>query len=152
MASFIMVYTSITGNTEAMAQAISEGVKENGHEIKLIDSYEAHATELIKYDGILIGTFTWGAGELPDEMLDFYDELFKVDLTGKKAAVFGSFDSLYGDNGIAVDIIIEALQKQGAAVIADGYKIELTPTAEQLEECKDFGKWFSDQVTQVEHP
>jgi len=148
MAHFVIVYASITGNTEAMAKAIAEGIKQNGYQVDQIIAYDAHASDLNQYDGVLIGTYTWGTGELPDEMLDFYDELQVVDLSGKKAAVFGSYDSLYGDDGIAVDIMIEALTKQGADVIADGYKIELTPNAEQLEACAAFGRWFSDQVTQ----
>lgn len=151
MAAFIMVYTSMTGNTEAMAKAIAEGIQGEGFDIKIVDSYDAHASELTDYDGILVGTFTWGSGDLPDEILDFYEELFKVDLTGKKAAVFGSYDSLYGDDGIAVDIMMETLEKRGASVIADGFKIELTPSPEQLEECKAFGKWFSEQFTPVEN-
>ena len=151
MATFIMVYTSMTGNTEMMANAIAEGIREAGHEIKQLDSYDAHASDVLPYDGILVGTFTWGSGDLPDEMLDFYGELFKVDLTGKKAVVFGSYDSLYGDDGMAVDTMIETLRKRGANVVADGFKIELTPSPEQLEECKGFGKWFTEQFTPVQN-
>ncbi|KFZ42161.1 flavodoxin [Anoxybacillus flavithermus] len=146
MAKVIMVFTSMTGNTEEMAEAIAEGVREQGVELDVKEVLDATATELEKYDGILLGAYTWGDGELPDDFLDFYDELDDVDLTGKKAAVFGSCDSSYEKYGAAVDILTEKLQERGAEVVLQGLKIELTPTNEEKQLCMAFGKEFSKQL------
>jgi flavodoxin I len=145
MTKFIMVYASMTGNTEAMVHAIAESIQEFGIELTLVDGYDADASQLRLYDGILIGTYTWNAGDLPDEMMDFYEDLLQEDLTGKKAAVFGSFDSMYGDNGAAIDTFISALKKAGAEVTTEGLKVELAPSAQDLAVCKAFGKTFVDQ-------
>lgn len=142
MAKVIMVFTSMTGNTEEMAEAIAEGVREQGAELDVKEVLDATATELEEYDGILLGAYTWGDGELPDDFLDFYDELDDVDLTGKKAAVFGSCDSSYEKYGAAVDILIEKLQERGAEVVLDGLKVELTPTNEEKQLCRLFGRDF----------
>ncbi|EPZ38834.1 MULTISPECIES: flavodoxin [Anoxybacillus] len=146
MAKVIMVFTSMTGNTEEMAEAIAQGVREQGVELDVKEVLDATATELEQYDGILLGAYTWGDGELPDDFLDFYDELDDVDLTGKKAAVFGSCDSSYEKYGAAVDILIEKLQERGAEVVLEGLKIELTPTNEDKQLCIAFGREFSKQL------
>jgi flavodoxin I len=72
---------------------------------------------------------------LPDELLDFHEDLGKLDLSGKKAAIFGSFDWLYGDGGVAVDIVKEALRTQGAEIVQDELKVELIPTPEDKKKC-----------------
>lgn len=146
MAKVIMVFTSMTGNTEEMAEAIAEGVREQGAELDVKEVLDATATELEEYDGILLGAYTWGDGELPDDFLDFYDELDDVDLTGKKAAVFGSCDSSYEKYGAAVDILIEKLQERGAEVVLEGLKVELTPTKEEKQLCIAFGRNFAKQL------
>lgn len=146
MANFIMVYTSMTGNTKAMADGLAEGIRKAGYDVRMEESDNFDAKELENYDGILVGTYTWGDGELPDEMLDFYEDLENVNLLGKKAIVFGSFDSIYGDNGIAVDIMMEQLKKQGAELIYEGFKIELDPDPDELENCRILGKWFAETV------
>lgn len=141
-----MIFTSMTGNTEEIAEAIAEGVREQGIELEVKEVLDATATELEQYDGILLGAYTWGDGELPDDFLDFYDELDDVDLTGKKAAVFGSCDSSYEKYGAAVDILIEKLQERGAEVVLAGLKIELTPTNEEKQLCIAFGRDFAKQL------
>lgn len=146
MAKVIMVFTSMTGNTEEMAEAIAEGVREQGAELDVKEVLDATATELEEYDGILLGAYTWGDGELPDDFLDFYDKLDSVDLTGKKAAVFGSCDSSYEKYGAAVDILIEKLQERGAEVVLEGLKVELTPTNEEKQLCIAFGRNFAKQL------
>lgn len=136
----------MTGNTEEMAEAIAEGVREQGIELDVKEVLDAVAVELEQYDGILLGAYTWGDGELPDDFLDFYDELDDVDLTGKKAAVFGSCDSSYEKYGAAVDILIEKLQERGAEVVLEGLKVELTPTNEEKQLCIAFGRNFAKQL------
>lgn len=142
MAKLIMVYASMSGNTEDMAKEIEETIEHSGESIDVFEAFETDASVIQHYDGILIGTYTWGDGELPDELLDFYDELAELDLSGKKAAVFGSFDWSYGDGGIAVDIMREALEKQGAEIVEKDLKVELDPEPQDRVECRSFAKSF----------
>lgn len=140
--NIVMIYASMTGNTEEMADVIASGVRAGGMELVVKEVVEANATDMQQYDAILLGVYTWGDGELPDEFLDFYDEMENLDLSGKKAAVFGSCDSSYPNYGAAVDILIEKLQQLGCEVILDGLKIELTPQPDEKEQCKQFGTTF----------
>ncbi|SIR73546.1 flavodoxin I [Peribacillus simplex] len=144
MSKIIIIFASMSGNTEEMANAIAEGITEisdvNIEKIDIMDGPEASI--LGDYDGILLGAYTWGDGELPDDYLDFYEELDHIDLTGKKAAVFGSCDSSYTQYGAAVDILNEKLREKGAVIVLEGLKVELTPDDEDIKNCQNFGGDF----------
>ncbi|MCC3358485.1 flavodoxin [Bacillus sp. REN16] len=142
----ILVYASMSGNTELMATYIAEGVKEKGVQLDVKECFEIGPEELVSYDGIIIGSYTWGEGELPDELLDFYDEMEHLDFRYKKSAVFGSGSTLYSNYGGAVDLLAEKLKARGAEVIADPLKVELTPNEEDELICKEFGRQFAEKL------
>ncbi|MDM5187667.1 flavodoxin [Bacillus sp. DX4.1] len=143
MSKLVMIFASMSGNTEEMADHIAGTIRETGKEIEVIDMMTMpEASVLEGYDGIILGAYTWGDGELPDDFLDFYDEMEEIDLAGKKAAVFGSCDSAYPKYGAAVDILVEKLQECGAEVVLEGLKVELTPEEEDVEKCLQFGAEF----------
>ncbi|HIW33109.1 MAG TPA: flavodoxin [Candidatus Paenibacillus intestinavium] len=139
MTKVIIVYSSLTGNTEEMSELIESGVKTAGIEVVRKDAYDAKAAELLQYDGIIIGAYTWGDGELPDEFLDFYEDLEELDLSGKKAAVFGSGDSSYDHYCGAVDIIEHKLRELGADIVHESLKFEYNASNEELEQGKTIG-------------
>jgi len=143
MSKIIMVLASMTGNTQEMADFIAEGVREEGVELEVKEVLDANALELESYGGILLGAYTWGDGELPDEFLDFYDDMDSLNLRGKKAAVFGSCDSAYEHYGAAVDILIDKLKGLGADIVQEGLKVELAPSSNEAEICKNFGRAFA---------
>lgn len=113
----LIVYASMTGNTEEIANQIGKGIQESGVIVEIKDILEVDVTEIQDYDGILLGAYTWGEGDLPDEFLDFYDEMNTLNLSGKTAAAFGSCDSSYEYWGGAVDILAAKLMELGADVV-----------------------------------
>lgn len=139
MTKVIVVYASLTGNTEEMAEAITAGAREAGLEVTLKEAYDAKAADLEQYDGIILGAYTWGDGELPDEFLDFYEDMESLDLSGKQAAVFGSGDTSYPDYCGAVDIIEKKLKELGAEIIAESLKFEYNASDEEKEQGKAIG-------------
>jgi flavorubredoxin len=85
MSEILMVFASMTGNTEEMANAIAEGIQEAGKALEINDIIEIpSASKLEKFDGILLGSYTWGEGDLPDEFLDIFEEMGEINLSGKK--------------------------------------------------------------------
>nr|WP_295970857.1 flavodoxin [uncultured Bacillus sp.] len=143
MAKIVLIYASMSGNTEMMAEEVVKGIREAGEEVKVIDVMNGvFAKELLDFDGIILGSYTWGDGELPDDFLDFFEEMDSIDLTGKKAAVFGSGDTGYNYFCAAVDILMEKLQKRGAEVYPNGIRVDLTPSEEDEEACRNLGKNF----------
>ncbi|MCY9664152.1 flavodoxin [Paenibacillus alginolyticus] len=142
MSRIIIVFASMTGNTEEMADAIAEGLKEAGIEPVVKNVVDTNAKEITHYDGIILGSYTWGDGDLADDFLDFYDEMDSILLDGKKAAVFGSCDSSYSEYGAAVDTLVKKLKELGAEVTLEGLKIELSPSKDDKALCRNFGKQF----------
>jgi flavodoxin I len=145
MGTNLLVYASMTGNTEEMANLIVEGMREAGATVEQKDILEVDAAELQNYDGILLGTYTWGDGDLPDEFLDFYEEMDALNLTGKRAAVFGSCDSSYENRGRAVDLLMEKLKELGAAIVLEQLKIDLSPSKAEKKQCMEYGQLFVEK-------
>jgi len=135
----MIVYSSLTGNTEEMSEIIESGVLEAGIEVARKDAYDAKASELLEYDGIIIGAYTWGDGELPDEFLDFFEEMEGLDLSGKKAVAFGSGDTCYAHYCGAVDIIEAKLRELGAEIVHESLKFEYNASDEELQQGKKIG-------------
>lgn len=142
--SILVVYASMSGNTQEIAEAIADGIRSTGATLVIKEIMDINAKELESYDGIALGAYTWGDGELPDECLDFYDEMNEIDLNGKKVIAFGSCDSAYEHVGAAVDILLDKARERGAETPLEGLKIELTPTAKEVEQCKAYGVSFAE--------
>ncbi|KRG13021.1 flavodoxin [Lederbergia galactosidilytica] len=148
MKKIIIIYTSTTGSTEAIAEAIIEELKQNNElDLTVKDSFDATPAELHEYDGILIGTYTWDGGVVPDEFMDFYEELDEEDLTGKIAAVFGSGDSYYRYTyGAALSLFSKKLSELGAEIVLPNFLIELFPEDKDLASAQQFAKHFSQTL------
>ncbi|SDX57579.1 flavodoxin [Paenibacillus sp. CF384] len=149
MANVLLVYASMTGNTEDMADAIAQGIREAGGTLKVQMVMDAAAADLAAYDGIVLGAYTWGDGELPDEFLDYYAQMTGLQLQGTKSAVFGSCDSSYSAYGVAVDILMDKLKELGSEVVLEGLKIEFGPSPAEKEICKQFGRQFVRALAEV---
>ncbi len=136
-----------------MAIEIAKGLREACANVDFVDIFEisepAEMLEFEKYNGILIGTYTWMGGDVPDEFLDFYEDLPLWDLSKQKAAVFGSYDSLYGNDGAAVDLFVDALEEAGAKILLTPFKIELEPDSNEIKKCRSYGKKFADRLKDI---
>ncbi len=127
MAKAIVIYGSTTGNTERLSEAVVEGLQKGGVEVTVRDVInEIHVDELTDYDLIVLGSSTWGEGELQDDFIDFYNKVGSVSLTGKRAAAFGPGDSeLYPDTFCAaVDLLEYRLKECGAEIVAESLKVD----------------------------
>lgn len=143
MSKIIIIYASLTGNTEEIAELIAEGARSAGAEVsmKLVD--ECNAVSLLEADGYLLGAYTWGDGELPDEFVPFIEEMEELDLKGSRAAVFGSGDTGYPIYCGAVDELERVAKEQGAVLMQESLKIEYGPRKEEKDLCRSFGAAFA---------
>jgi len=131
----------MTGNTEEIANILSEELE--GFDVQLFQMYNMDASKITDFDGILLGSYTWGDGELPDEAQDFYDQMDDLDLSGKIVGCFGSGDTVYDQFCVAVDQLQEKAKERGATVVEEGLKIELAPDDDQkIEMIRSFAKKF----------
>ena len=125
MSKTIVVYGSSTGTCESITQTIASKL---GAEVIAVSDLTAE--QLAEADNILLGSSTWGAGELQDDWYDGIEIVKKADLSGKKVAVFGCGDSAsYSDTFCsAMKELYDAAQEAGAtlvgAVSTDGYEFD----------------------------
>lgn len=86
-----VVYWSGTGNTEAMAKAVLQGVKEAGAEGTLMNAVEFAPVLAEVYDAIAFGCPSMGAESLEDGEFEPMFKACEPSLAGKKLALFGSY-------------------------------------------------------------
>ncbi len=125
MGKTIVVYGSSTGTCEAIAAKIAERIG-----AEAINVSDLTADVIAENDNLLIGTSTWGAGELQDDWYDGVDTLKGADLSDKVVAVFGCGDSAsYSDTFCgAMKELYDAAKSGGATVVGevdiDGYTFD----------------------------
>lgn len=124
MTKGIIIFGSTTGNTELLANYIAEGMREAGVDVTVKNVVDSDVLDLYEYDIIILGSSTWGEGELQDDFIDFYDELEGMFLGGKKGAAFGPGDSSYESFCGAVDLLETRLRECGAEIIAPCLKVD----------------------------
>lgn len=109
-------YGSTTGTTEDVARRIARrlGVAETD----IHDVASAAPSDVEPYDLLVLGTSTWGAGDLQDDWEDFADGLSQLSLKDKKIALFGCGDETMSDtfcNGVGT--LYERLSDTGAEFV-----------------------------------
>ncbi|WP_270456731.1 flavodoxin domain-containing protein [Lactobacillus gasseri] len=120
-----IVFASMTGNDEDMAEILEENLQDAGFDVENIDVSFADATSYLDADLCVMVTYTYGEGVMTDELKDFYDQLITLDLSDKKFAVMGSGDKTYKDHYCEnVDDFEKAFIKCGAVEVAKPVKIE----------------------------
>lgn len=146
MAGILVVYYSRSGNTKKMAELITEGAKKEGAEVTLKDVKEVAVDELLKYDGIVIGSPTY-YGTMCAEIKRLLDDSVKFHgkLEGKVAAAFSSSANIAGGNETTVLDILNAALIHGMIVQGDpqgdhyGPAAIGSPDARSTKECQRLG-------------
>lgn len=115
-------YGSTMGDTETIAKILGEKLNTTAAPISQgIDSIQ-------ELDLILLGSSTWGYGELQDEWNDNIETLKSLNLSGKKIGIFGTGDQeAYADTFCdAIGIIGEAAREAGGEIIGMTSKEDYT--------------------------
>ena len=138
MSKVAVIYWSGTGNTKMMAEAVSEGAKNAGADVSLLNVSETNAAEAASFDVLALGCPAMG-GEVLEEMEfePFFTEL-KSKLSGKKVALFGSYG--WGDGQWMRDWV-DRMSSAGANVLnGEGVICKEAPDDEAVAACTDLGR------------
>ena len=84
-----VVYWSGTGNTELMAEAVTEGAKSAGAEVTMVTSDDFSSVD--GYDAIAFGCSAMGSEELEETSFEPMFASIEDNLADKKIALFGSY-------------------------------------------------------------
>lgn len=125
MKTTVVVFGSSTGTCESIAEQIA-----NKLGVEALNVADLTAEVVAENENLILGTSTWGAGELQDDWFDGLEVLKGADLSGKTVALFGCGDAeSYCDTfcgGLAE--IYNVVKDGGANVIGavstDGYTFD----------------------------
>lgn len=137
MSKIAVVYWSGTGNTQAMAEAIGEGIESAGAQANVISVDQASVDALAEEDVFALGCSAMGAEELEEsEMEPFVAEL-EGKVSGKKILLFGSYG--WGD-GEWMRNWEEDCKTAGAVLACDPVICNDEPDDDAKEACQNLGK------------
>lgn len=122
MSKTIVVFGSSTGTCEGIADKIAAKLG-----VETLNVQDLTSDIVAANDNLILGTSTWGAGEMQDDWYDGVKVLQGADLNGKTIALFGCGDAeSYGDTFVGgIGELYNAIKDSGAkfigAVSTDGY-------------------------------
>jgi len=121
----VVVYGSSTGTCEAIAEKIASRLG-----AECLNVQDMTVGTVADNQNLILGTSTWGAGELQDDWYDGVNVLKSSDLSGKVIALFGCGDAeSYGDTFVGgMGELYDAVKESGARIIGqvpvDGYTFD----------------------------
>ena len=125
-----LYFGSSTGHVEGIADKVAQLLGIDAADVHNVADATAESAQA--YDLLILGSSTWGYGDLQDDREGFLPKLAKLDLSGTQCAVFGGGDSRsYPDTFCdAMAEIAEQVTAAGATLVgqipAEGYSYEAT--------------------------
>lgn len=125
MNATIVIYGSSTGTCEAIAEKIASKLG-----CEAVNVQDLTANIITNHQNLILGTSTWGAGELQDDWYDGLKTLQSSDLKGKTIAIFGCGDcATYSDTFVGgMGELYNGIKDSGAhfigSVATDGYTFD----------------------------
>ena len=142
--SISVVYWSGTGNTQAMAEAVDEGIKAAGQEAELLEVGNADAATVAAGNAFALGCPSMGSEQLEEaEMEPFIEEIESL-VSGKTILLFGSYG--WGDGEWMRDWA-ERMKNAGAVLLREeGIITNDAPEDDMLEELKAAGQELAQKA------
>ena len=141
-----IVFASMTGNTEEIADIVADKLRDLGVDVDVDECTTVDAEDFLEADIAIVATYTYGDGELPDEMMDFYEDLSSLDLSGKVYGVVGSGDTFYDEFCKAVDDFDAAFAATGATKGAESVKVDLSAEDDDIARLEAFAEGLVNKV------
>lgn len=138
MSKIYVVFWSQSGNTEAMANSIAEGIQEAGKEAIVTDVSSASLKDLEGTTAFALGCPAMGVEVLEESEMEPFVEGVETFAAGKKIALFGSYG--WGDGQWMRDWE-ERMSNAGATIVnGEGLICNDAPDEAGLDECRNLGK------------
>ncbi|MEA1984078.1 MAG: FprA family A-type flavoprotein [Euryarchaeota archaeon] len=141
-----VIYDTMWGSTEHMAQAILEGVRASGIPVKLLNirknDWSMITKEIMEAPVIAMGSPTMNNNMLPS-VAGYLSYLKGLRPKNKKAAIFGSL----GWGGGAAKAMEKELKAAGFEIIEPKLQAKFRPDKDTLEACRELGLRLAEETT-----
>lgn len=136
MSKLAVIYWSMTGNTQAMAEAIADGAREAGAQADLFSVDQVTVDQALEYDKLALGCPAMGAEVLEEAEFEPFFTALEGRLGGKRVALFGSYG--WGD-GEWMRQWEDSCARAGVSLVSEGLICCGYPDESALEQCKTLG-------------
>lgn len=138
MNEIIVAYWSQTGNTQAMAEAVGEGIQAAGKKALVAEIGSVSMDALKNASAFAMGCPAMGAEVLEEAEMEPFVMEVETFASGKNIGLFGSYG--WGD-GEWMRNWAERMTAAGASVVGgEGVICQEAPDEEALENCRALGK------------
>lgn len=128
MATILVAYGSLTGNTQAVAARLADGLQKKAHIVTLKNFEELEPGDVSQFDYVLVGSSTWDIGQLPFDTQSFFEKCKQAPLPKATFAAFGCGDVAYEHTFCsAVDDLTDLFTKHSGICLQPGLKIDGFP-------------------------
>ena len=136
MSKIAVVYWSGTGNTEAMANAVTEGIKNAGAAAEIFTASDFSASMMDDFDAIAFGCPSMGAEQLEESEFEPMFTDCESKLSGKRIGLFGSYG--WGD-GEWMRTWEDTCRDLGANLVCESVTCQESPDDEAEANCRSLG-------------
>ena len=138
MDKIYVVYWSQTGNTEVMAEAIGQGIRESGREVETLNVSQITADTLKEAQAFALGCPAMGDEVLEESEMEPFMEQLDPMISGKQIGLFGSYG--WGD-GQWMREWQDRVMADGAVVAGgEGVIAQEMPDEDVLAACRNLGR------------
>jgi len=146
--ALVLYHSQEFGNTEAMAEAVAEGLKAAGCETILFNTNEGRydVTQFPEYDCVAFGTpdyYSYVAGGLKTFMDDHYVHDVRKGLRGLRGKPYALFYS-HGGGGRVRDSL--SIFKRVGTLVGKPVESNGRPNPEVLDRCRALGRRLAEAV------
>lgn len=143
MGKILVVYATRTGETQAIADLIGEGVRMAGHQADVVNVKTIKSeADLAGYDGYVFGSATYH-GEMLQAMKTFLFMAEKSQLEGKTGGAFGSF----GWSGEANDRIYQTMKNIFKMdMVADSLRLKSSRLGGGVQMAQAYGRQLAQKL------
>ena len=139
MARVLIVYHSLSGNTERMAKAFEEGAKSiPGSDVVLKKAFDTTLEDLLGCDAIALGS------------ADYFSYIFDRTYYPSQGKVTGTPYAAFATGGNGGEKVLEVLDRICSSFkfkkVVEGVAVVGAPTSENLARCKEAGRNLANAV------
>lgn len=141
----IIIFDTIWGGTEKMAQAIGRGFEKSNVSFKIYSAGGSDLndvmTEILTSKAVVVGCPTLNNGLMPT-LTPYLEELRGLRFKNKTGMAFGT----YGWSGECIKRIEEGLKLAGINIAQEGFKCQFHPHEEDLQTCEELGEKLGQKI------
>lgn len=137
MSRIAVIYWSMTGNTQAMAEAIAQGAQGAGAQVDVFSVDQVGVDQVLEYDGLALGCPAMGAEVLEESEFEPFFSQLEGRLSGRDVALFGSYG--WGDGQWMRDWEERTDRAGGIVCQGEGLILHETPDESGLDRCRTLG-------------